>query len=230
MPKKTEPVKTPDSKPRARKTGARGRHAERSAAMRKNLIEAATWCLGEYGYGGTTMQRITDKAGVSRGAFLHHFPTRIDLLVAVAENSAIQQNRHVARILSEVEPGVARYEALTMATWDAMLQPSSIALLEIMMGARSDPELRDSFPPVIENLQTLQMEGVWGLAKTLGMTDRKKVMTMVRLHVAAMRGLVLEYMYSGDLGLARESMSLLKEYKDDLTAKLLPRDLGEDKS
>ncbi|RYG28791.1 MAG: TetR/AcrR family transcriptional regulator, partial [Burkholderiales bacterium] len=110
----------------------RGPHAERTAAMRKRLIEAAIECLEKNGYGSTTLQLVTDAAGASRGAILHHFPNKVDLMIAVAEYCAGKQNRHVARMLANTEPGMDRFLGLTMATWDAMQQPAAIALLEIM--------------------------------------------------------------------------------------------------
>ncbi len=166
------------------------------------------------------MQRVTDKAEVSRGAFLHHFPTRIDLMLAVAEYAATQQNAFVANKLREVTNAEALYEALTMTTWSAMLQPPAIALLEIMMGARSDPELLKTLPKVVDSLQSQQMEDVWMIAERIGIKDRETVLTMVRLHVAAMRGLVLEGMYSKDSEAIENAMSLLVKYKEQLTKDL----------
>ena len=218
-----EPNKPAQSDSESSKPVSRGPHAKRTAIMRRKLIEAATICLGEFGFGGTTMQRITDKAGVSRGAFLHHFPTRTDLLIAVAENAVLQQNRVVANRLADAKPGRDLFDAITMATWEAMMKPEAIALLEIMMGARSDPDLKKTFPSFIENLQTRQKEGVWATAKAIGITDRDTIISMVHLHVAAMRGLLLEYMYSGDFTAATKSMQLLSSYKDNLTETLLKK-------
>jgi len=201
----------------------RGPHAERTAAMRKRLILAAIDCLGRLGYGATTLQVVTDAAGVSRGAVLHHFPTRVDLMIAVAEYAAGKQNRHVARILANTKPGIERYLAITSATWDAMTKPPAIALLEIMMGSRSDKELGARFPAVIEALEKYQREGVWEQAQSVGITDKATIEAMVHLHTAAMRGLALELMFSRDAKKAEASMKLLRRYKHQLTGDLVTR-------
>lgn len=198
----------------------RGPHAERTAAMRKRLIEAAIDCLGRLGYGATTLQVVTDAAGVSRGAVLHHFPNKVDLMIAVAEFAAGKQNRHVRRLLADTTPGMDRYLSITNATWDVMQRPPAIALLEIMMGARSDRDLAERFPPVIEALQKEQREGVWEQAQSVGIDDRETLMAMVHLHTAAMRGLMLELMMSGDGGRATSAMKLLNRYKQALTGEL----------
>src|SRR5580704_16496580 len=53
---------------------------ERSAAMRLRLLDAAVDCLYELGYSGTTTIEVAARAGVSRGAQLHHFPTKEKLV------------------------------------------------------------------------------------------------------------------------------------------------------
>lgn len=201
----------------------RGPHAERTAAMRKRLIEAAIECLTKLGYGATTLQVVTDTAGASRGAILHHFPNKVDLMIAVAEYAAGKQNRQVARLLANTEPGMDRYLGITMATWDAVQRPPAIALLEIMMGSRSDPELGARFPAVIEALEKHQREGVWEQAQSVGITDKKQIEAMTWLHNAAMRGLAMELMFSKDLAKATAAMKLLKRYKMWLTGQLVTR-------
>ena len=59
--------------------------AERSAATRKVLLDAAVNCLFENGYGATTTLMVAEAAGVSRGAMLHQFPSKADLMAFVVE-------------------------------------------------------------------------------------------------------------------------------------------------
>ncbi len=212
--------KTTDNQ-RAAAKEVRGPHAERTAAMRKRLIEAAVGCLRRIGYSATTVQVVTDAAGVSRGAVLHHFPTKADLMIAVAEFCAGEQDRHVRRALANTTPGMERYLAITNATWSAMQQPHAIALLEIMLGSRSDPELGERFPAVIEALDARQREGVWQQAQSVGIADREAVDAMVTLHTAAMRGLIFELMLSTSSRKAEAAMKLLRRYKRVLTGDLI---------
>jgi hypothetical protein len=141
----------------------------------------------------------------------------------VAEYAAEKQNRHVRRFLADTAPGMDRYLAITLATWDAMTKPPATALLEIMMGSRSDPELRGRFPAVIEALERYQREGVWEQAQSVGITDKATIEAMVHLHTSAMRGLALELMFSGDRKKAADAMKLLTQYKRELTGRLVTR-------
>jgi AcrR family transcriptional regulator len=48
---------------------------DRSRVTRKRLLEATVRCLAELGWSGTTVLVVAERAGVSRGAAQHHFPT-----------------------------------------------------------------------------------------------------------------------------------------------------------
>src|SRR5437763_16557793 len=60
--------------------------AERTAATRGRLLDAALDVLAEQGYAATTTVEAAKRAGVSRGAPLHHFPTKPELLAAAVEH------------------------------------------------------------------------------------------------------------------------------------------------
>ncbi|RYY27700.1 MAG: TetR/AcrR family transcriptional regulator [Sphingomonadales bacterium] len=204
---------------------AKGTQAERSASMRQRLLDSAITCLCRVGYAATTTQLVMDEAGVSRGAMLHHFPTKVDLVIAVGEYAASSQNRYVRTKLEGLH-GLDRYLAITPATWEAVCQPPALALVEIMVASRSDQALGARFPDVIERLQTRQLNDVCELALECGMKDRGTIERMVRLHRAAMRGLAMELMFSGDRAGADASMELLEWYKRILTGNLVTG-LGE---
>lgn len=201
----------------------RGPHAERSAAMRQRLVDAAIACLHRVGYAATTTQLVMEQAGVSRGAMLHHFPTKVDLIIAVAEAAAAHQNRYVRRRLSAVPAGIDRYLAITEATWEVMREPPAIALIEIIIASRSDPALGERFPAIAAEFEASQWEGVWELAREMGVRDQDAIERMVRLHRAAMRGLAIEMLFTGDRMAAEDGMALLEWYKQHLTGSLLTR-------
>lgn len=205
----------------------RGPHAERTAAMRQRLIDAAIACIFELGYAATTTQMVTDRAGVSRGAILHHFPTKVDLMVAVAEYAAAYQNQFVREYLAEALPGMPVYLALTEATWKVVIQAPAIALVEVMMATRADKALAQRLPAVVHAFEERQREDVWRMARRLGITDRKTVDSMVRLHRAAMRGLAIELNLSNDKAAVEDSIALLEHYKRVITGELVTASAGE---
>jgi len=59
-----------------------------SGQTREELIDAAWLLFGDRGYQATSVADIVDSAGVSRGAFYHHFRSKQQILDAVAEAAA----------------------------------------------------------------------------------------------------------------------------------------------
>ncbi|WP_375788714.1 TetR/AcrR family transcriptional regulator [Bradyrhizobium sp. Pha-3] len=57
--------------------------AERSETTRKQLMDAAVKLIRQNGFGGLRTVEVADLAGVSRGALMHHFPSKHELVVAV---------------------------------------------------------------------------------------------------------------------------------------------------
>src|SRR4051795_6622477 len=62
--------------------------AERSATTRAALLDATVASLVEVGYANTTTTGIAERAGVSRGAQMHHFPAKADLVAHAVEHLA----------------------------------------------------------------------------------------------------------------------------------------------
>lgn len=199
----------------------RGPHAERTAAMRQRLIDAAIQSLSELGYAATTTQVVTERAGVSRGAILHHFPTKVDLMVAVAEYAAQYQDRMVRKLLADAPAGMPVYLALTWATWEINIQPPALALLEVMMATKADAALAERLPQVVQAFEDKQISDVWRMAQGLGIHDRPTVEAMIRLHRAAVRGLAIELNLKDNREQVEASMRLLEHYKRIVTGEMV---------
>ncbi len=71
--------------------------AERSSATREALLDATIAWLVEDGYANTTTSRVAERAGVSRGAHLHHFQTRQALVAAAIEHLARRRSEELLR-------------------------------------------------------------------------------------------------------------------------------------
>jgi AcrR family transcriptional regulator len=106
------------------------------------LLDTAVESLIESGFAATSTVNVQKRAGVSRGALLHHFPTREALFVATVHR------------LVEVNLDAMRDEAAAASTHDdpvtrgmvvlrkASQRPSFAAELELWCAARTDAPLR----------------------------------------------------------------------------------------
>lgn len=120
---------------------ARRTQAERSAATRVRLLDATVECLATYGYAGTTTPRVAEMAGLTRGAQIHHFPSKEDLVVAAIEHLAQQRVHAAIRELGRVQPGDDFISTVLDFMWEAHQGPTFVATLELWVAARTDPVL-----------------------------------------------------------------------------------------
>lgn len=127
---------------KALKDSPRRTQAERSEAMRLRLIEATVLCLESEGYAGTTVSTIITAAGVSRGAPIHHFPTKALLIEATAEHLIRKLYIHLGHAIRTMETSDDRLTDMILASWRELFgNADSMAMMELMMASRRDPEL-----------------------------------------------------------------------------------------
>lgn len=122
----------------ARATRTQG---ERSAAMQRRLLDAAIQSLFEKGYGGTTTLEVQQRAGVSRGALLHHYSSRAELMVAAVEHLCRERSAEVLALVQEAAPSEGRVAWAVRVLWRTFEGPLFTAALELWLAARHDPDL-----------------------------------------------------------------------------------------
>ena len=117
---------------------------ERSAETRRRLLEAAIACLNERGYTGTTTTEIAGRAGVSRGAQVHHFRHKEELVIGALEHICARRIAELEYAFEELPVGGLefRLETLIDLMWTAFRGPSFYAWLELLVASRTEPILR----------------------------------------------------------------------------------------
>ena len=117
---------------------------ERSAETRRRLLEAAVLCLHERGYTGTTTTEIAERAGVSRGAQVHHFRHKEELVIAALDHICARRLAEIEYAFEELPVGGMEFRLATLIDlmWAALRGPSFYAWLELMIASRTQPMLR----------------------------------------------------------------------------------------
>lgn len=204
-------------------TEVRRSQAERTASMRARLIDAAVDCLNRLGYSATTLATIAEAAGVSRGGMLHQFPSKVDLMLAVVAYASgfDERSSQPPALNDDDDDKLAYFMSRTDLTWRMLTQAPAMAKLEIMMAARSDKVLAAKLPAMFNAIEIVRRERMWALAQEVGVQDREAIEAMVGLHMAAMRGLAMELLVTGDTAEVERSFALLKCYKETLIGQLL---------
>ena len=115
--------------------------------MRQRLMEATVACLVEQGWSGTSTTLVAQRAEVSRGTMLHHFPTKADLVIAAVEHlSRLRREDLLAAAGSMPATGRTRQALAQLA--DHMTGTVFQAALELWVAARTDADLRATVEPL----------------------------------------------------------------------------------
>lgn len=116
--------------------------AQKSAATRRQIIDAAIDCFVRLGYASTTTTRIAAAAGLSRGAMLHHFPTKLAVVKAAVDELHAKRLKAFRKAADAAPPaGQGRVHAAVQAYWQHTRHPIFVAFFELSVAARTDPEL-----------------------------------------------------------------------------------------
>ncbi|MEG3633276.1 TetR/AcrR family transcriptional regulator [Micromonospora palythoicola] len=192
---------------------------ERSRATRARLLEATVDCLVEHGWSGTTTTVVAARAGVSRGAQLHHYPTRTALVTAAVGHLT---ERRAAELRAEADalPADAhRLDRVVDLLAAAFTGPLFVAALELWVAARTDAELRTALLPLEARIGR-EMHRL--TVELLGVDERRPgVREAVQATLDLLRGLGVANLLSDD---STRRTALLHAWKTQLTALLAATD------
>ncbi|MFC9977601.1 TetR/AcrR family transcriptional regulator [Spirillospora sp. NPDC127200] len=122
--------------------GARRTQEERRARTRARLLDATMECLVELGWSGTSTTEVARRAGVSRGAQQHHYPTKMVLVAAALEHLLEAQRLAFESAFAALPDHRRNVEGALDLLWEIFRGSPAKALLELAVAARTDDELR----------------------------------------------------------------------------------------
>lgn len=163
---------------------------DKSRRTKQLLLDATIDSIIEIGYARTSMQELCTRAGVSRGAQLHHFPTKAKIMAAAVEQLADKQLARVRERTERVPVGERRVEVAVDLMLHGFTGRLAQASLELWIAARTDPELLASLAPVERELTQRTKEFARGLMGDA--IDEQAFETLFGLTVLAMRGIALD--------------------------------------
>lgn len=124
--------------------------AERKGATIAKLVDATIEAIEEVGYHRASIGEICTRAGVSKGGLFRHFDSRLDVVVAAAQEVG---RRHMAnfRDLTTTEDRLPPIDLVRYAR-AAIRHETNVVWFELLVAARTEPELRERLHPVARAL------------------------------------------------------------------------------
>jgi AcrR family transcriptional regulator len=116
---------------------------QRGEETRSELLQAAAAAFAEQGYDATSVAQICRRAGVSKGAFYHHFESKQDLFLSLLDFwlDGLVQQLEVARLGAATMPGgLVRMAEEARIVFEMADQYVPI-FLEFFAQARRDPAI-----------------------------------------------------------------------------------------
>ncbi len=184
----------------------------RSAATRESILDAALECLVERGYARTATADVAARAGVSRGAQLHHFPTRAGLLAATVEHLAERRLAELHRTLEDRAHADDPIDAAVDFVWKAYTDPTAYASLELLIASRTDDDLLAHLLPVAARFERSMELADLSPDGTPPSRDRRGALR--KLVIATMQGLAVMRILDDDEEDGEDVRSVLELLKD----------------
>ena len=166
-----------------------GRQQERSSLTQRKLMEATIACLAESGYPGTTMERVVARAGVSRGAQVHHFHSKSLLLQASFKFMLDQLVEDLETETQLIQRRNQKASDVLRYLWKAYFSADLFKVtLELIVASRTDHELREVLIPVTENFHN-QLDRCFRILCRNEEDSDKRLLMAVNLSMALLRGM-----------------------------------------
>ena len=189
-----------DSSPQASETEPETRAMQdRGRIAREEILTAAIECLLENGYAATTTMKVQERAGVSRGKLLHHFPSKRELITSAIRRLAADRlttsNADYSQAPSPTDVA-QRVSWSVNALWTSFFHPNFWAATETWIAARTDPDLAAE---LLQHERTVLRRVRANAHRLFGehINTYPNFSTMLDVIFTSMRGMALTYTFSG---------------------------------
>jgi AcrR family transcriptional regulator len=115
---------------------------------RQDIINAGLAVLRESGFSGFTQPRVAAEAGLRQSHLTYYFPTRVDLLSAVARAAIERQLRAVDAIVGESSPQATAKVIANVA----VRHENTRVIMALAQAADQEPSLREIFGELADGI------------------------------------------------------------------------------
>lgn len=176
------------------------------------------------------MDQIVARAGTSRGAQVHHFPTKLDLIEAAMEHLLNKVIEDVREHTNKIREDRERSEELFDYLWNRYFSgPAFQVMLELVVAARSNARLKERTSAVSERFHR-DLDDCWYLLCRNSSIEHRRLLLILNLTVTLLRGMGFQLIlwdrkdYFHEL--LREWQNITREYFPALTVKTQAARIG----
>jgi AcrR family transcriptional regulator len=185
--------------------------AERSAATCERLLDATVACIIERGYKAASLPEICKRAGLSRGAQLHHFATKEQLVAGAVDHLFQLRLQEVEdRLAGHASRGAVDLTEITEMLWSVYTGETFYAWLELVLAARTNAALRELMADVDRRF-VARAERMCRSVLFSHVKDDAEVTARTRLILAVFDGLATHAILTRDPTLPKRALRVAVE-------------------
>ena len=197
--------------------------AERSFTTQQKILSVTLESLLQKGLRDTSTVDVALAAGVSRGALLHHYPSKQLLLQEALRHLLNREIEEVSQMAVAIRQGKMDVDGFLKEMWARFSGPLFMITMEFVTAARTDPAIKEALVPVALDYNR-QLDEIWEtlFADTEGMRSTRRIALNATL--CLLRGMGTQSVWRQDPQLFAD---MLDFWKTSL-GKLLPQGTAED--
>jgi AcrR family transcriptional regulator len=197
----------------ARRSVATARHrtqAERSEETQTRILKAAANLIRKRGYARFRTAEVANEAGVSRGAQLHHFPTKDSLVVATLEYVFEQAQILSRRRAAAVNRPRDLIEAVIEDAREFFFSEHFMVAIDIVLSTSTDQSVRKHILDISRKARR-PVETAWSEALAASGVPNPLASQIVALTLGLVRGMALRTLWDNDPRWFDELFSLWRQ-------------------
>ena len=171
--------------------------AMRRATTRRKLLEATLDALMASGYSRMTTGEIAARAGVSRGALMHHYATKDDLVAAACQHLLRTATDDIRQQAARVERGQLSLSEFIDYLWGQFSGRLFYVTLEHVTEARHNADLRAKMIPVVQEFHGA-LDAIWQQFFRGSDLNTEEVETSLNMTLCLLRGMGVQTVLRDD--------------------------------
>jgi AcrR family transcriptional regulator len=171
--------------------------AQRTAETRLRILKAAANLIRRRGYARFRTAEVANEAGISRGAQLHHFPTKDSLVVATLEYVFEQAQILSRRRATAVNQPRDLIEAVIEDAREFFFSEHFMVAIDIVLSTSTDQAVRRQILDISRKARR-PVETAWTEALAASGVSASIAADIVALTLGVVRGMALRTLWDND--------------------------------
>ena len=183
---------------------------ERSRQTQARVTQATIECILEKGIRATSTVDVARLAGVSRGALVHHYPSKTLLMQAALEDLLSREVESVREMAVKVKAGELNFDSLLKALHEHFKGDLYMVTLEYLTNARTDPDIMKVLIPLAAKFND-SLEQIWEQLVASSKHTSHQNRVALNATLCMMRGIGAQSIWRDDPELYRDMLLFWKE-------------------